>query len=241
MNLIGVQMDVKFLAAAAACPWSGYAPATISFCERRLCDWVVEPANTWSNLAYVAVGCVILFLQRRRLRTALSAIGLSAVLVGIGSFAFHATGTFFGEYLDVSAMFLISALFIAFGARRLWIWPDDGLIKLYLGLVAVSMALLAAVKVSGIPMFTAQIVAASLIEIRLVRRSGRGAVDYRYLWCLIGFFAVAFTAWALDVTRVVCDPDNHLVTGHALWHVANSFCLLFFYLYQRQFFALSDL
>ena len=29
------------------------------------CSWVVEPANTWSNLAYLVVGVVIYFAARR--------------------------------------------------------------------------------------------------------------------------------------------------------------------------------
>ena len=49
------------------CPWSNWAPATISFCEERLCAWVVEPSNAWSNLAFVAGGAVMLW-QSRNLR-----------------------------------------------------------------------------------------------------------------------------------------------------------------------------
>jgi hypothetical protein len=220
------------------CPWSGYAPATIEFCEKRLCDWVVEPSNAWSNLAYIIVGLVVIYLQRRSLRSALTAIGVSGVLIGIGSFAFHATGVFFGEYLDVSAMFLISGLFISFGVRRLWGWNDRDLVKLYLAIVAVSMALLAIVRPSGIPMFTLQIVVAGVVEMRLIRRLRGTGINYTPLKLLIGFFAFAFLAWTLDITHVVCDPDNHFITGHAIWHVSNSLCLLFFYLFQRPFFAI---
>ena len=46
----------------AMCPWSDYAPATIAFCERRLCAWIVEPSNAWSNVAYVLVGLLSLVL-----------------------------------------------------------------------------------------------------------------------------------------------------------------------------------
>src|SRR5690606_5856714 len=116
------------------CPWSRFDPGTIAFCERRLCAWIVEPSNTWSNLAYIAVGLYLLWICRDRRHEALSAVGVTAVLVGIGSFAFHATGTFIGEVLDVSAMYLISGLFITFNTRRLFAWSERQLLALYVAL-----------------------------------------------------------------------------------------------------------
>ena len=87
---------------AASCPWSHYAPASISFCEERICAWIVEPSGAWSNLAYVVVGIVILLRSRRAMRTfrAVDAVGVVALLIGFCSFAFHATGTRIGETLD---------------------------------------------------------------------------------------------------------------------------------------------
>ena len=34
------------------CPWSGFTPPNVDWCEEELCAWVVNPADTWSNLAY---------------------------------------------------------------------------------------------------------------------------------------------------------------------------------------------
>ena len=38
------------------CPWSGFAPPDLKHCETNLAAWITTPANTWSNLAYIAVG-----------------------------------------------------------------------------------------------------------------------------------------------------------------------------------------
>ncbi len=214
----------------------------MQFCERRLCEWVVEPSNGWSNLAYIFIGFYVLWLNRQHLRSALTTIGISAILVGIGSFGLHGTGTFVGEVLDVSAMYLISGLFIVFNIRRRWAWSDRNIVAFYVILVALSVFQLVLLHYNGIAMFAAQVTAAGLIEINLIRRrrTGREASprpQYKYLLLLCGFFTVAFISWSLDITGVMCDPDNHVFTGHAFWHVSNSFCLLFFYLFQRQFFA----
>lgn len=216
------------------CPWGAYAPATTQFCERRLCAWIAEPANTWSNLAYFCIGFWILWLNRHRRRSVLSAVGVTALLVGFGSFAFHATGTFVGEVLDFSAMYLIGGLFVVCNVRRLWRWSDRAVLVLYVAISVASSALLVASRVTGIPVFIVQVVVAGSMELVLYRRHA-GITEVRHLQLLIGFFVAAFSAWSLDITGLVCDPDNHLFTGHALWHVANSFCLLWFYRHHEQF------
>jgi hypothetical protein len=216
------------------CPWSKFEPGTVEFCERRLCAWIVEPSNTWSNLAYIAVGLYLLWICRREWRNALTAVGVTAVLVGIGSFIFHATGTFFGEVLDISAMYLISGLFITFNVKRLYDWNDKKLLQLYVGISLASIALLIATKHSGIPVFVLQVTIAGIMEIQLFRRK-TVPTDYRQLIYLIVVFAISFTFWALDIRKRLCNPDNHLLTGHAVWHLSNSLCLLFFYRFHKQF------
>src|SRR5712671_5207289 len=107
------------------CPWSGHAPATISFCERRLCAWIVEPSNAWSNVAYVLVGLFIIWRNSERSRDARTAIGVGAVLIGLGSFSFHATGIRVFEIVDVSTMYVISGLGLTFALKRWRGWSDS--------------------------------------------------------------------------------------------------------------------
>jgi hypothetical protein len=217
-----------------ACPWSDYTPASIAFCERRLCALVVEPSNAWSNLGYVLVGLYL--LSRARGRGPLLAVGVAGVLIGLGSFAFHATGVRVGELLDVTAMYLFGALGVVFSLRRLRPVPDGMLIAFYTALVTGSALFMAATGSNGILVFTAQIVFTVVAELYLAVRR-HGATAYRYLRWTVGAFALAFLIWNLDKWGVVCDPDNHLVTGHAVWHVLTAVALLFFYSYQEQFFV----
>lgn len=218
-----------------SCPWQAFSPGTISFCETRLCGWIAEPANTWSNLAYFLIGFYILWNCRGRLRDPLTLVGVTAVLVAIGSTIFHATGTFFGEVLDVSAMYLISGLFIVFGAKRLWPISDRHIWQIYAAIVASAIALLIATRWSGIPVFVLHVTIAVLIEGRLYRQHVRGTINYKPLMLMVSFFVAAFTMWNLDIKLILCNPDNHIFTGHSFWHVANSFCLWFFYKFHRQF------
>jgi hypothetical protein len=207
------------------CPWSGYEPATITWCEERICGWVVEPSNAWSNLGYVIVGLLVLATARRRVPLVL--IGVASVCIGFGSFAFHATGTRIGELIDVSAMYLLGGLGVMFAARRLFDLSTTGLVLGYLAVVAVSVGLMIALHNNGIVVFALQVTFTVAAEIRLYR-SGRAAPSYTDQKWMIACFALAFFIWNLDRSRIACAPTNHLVTGHAAWHVLTAIAVYFF-------------
>lgn len=214
------------------CPWSGYAPATIAFCERRLCAWVVEPSNAWSNIAYVLVGAWILWRRRARPTSALSAIGIAAVLLGLGSFGFHATGVRVFEVVDVAGMYLISGLALAFALQRLRGWSDVVAIGFLVGSVAVSSVLMIALGNDGIVMFGGQSLAVLAIELRLRSRTPAGVG--RWLLGAVAVLGVGLVIWVLDLRGPLCDPDNHLVTGHAVWHVLTALSLLCFFQFHER-------
>lgn len=209
------------------CPWSDYAPATIAFCERRLCAWVVEPSNAWSNLAYVMVGIWILWRRRARPATSLTSIGVAAVLLGLGSFSFHATGIRLFEVVDVSGMYLISGLALTFALQRALGWRDGVAVGFFAASVLASSFLMVALGNNGIGMFAIQTVAAIGIEARLWADTPVAIAP----WMLRAVVAsvVAFVVWVLDKEGLLCDPDNHLVTGHAVWHVLTAVAILFFF------------
>ncbi len=226
-------MLASLLQIVGECPWDGCDPATIEFCERRLCAWVAEPANAYTSLTKTLVGLAILWSGRKH-RDVLLAIGVAAFFQGFFGFSFHATGCFWGEALDVSGMFTLSGLFVAFAARRLWGWSGRTVVLCFLALVVGSVALLLTFRPIGIALFTAQIVGWVGLEVQLYRTQ-RAATRYGYLQLMVATFAVAFTVWILDITRVVCDPDNHIFNLHSAWHVLTSLCIYWFYRYQTQF------
>jgi hypothetical protein len=214
------------------CPWSGYAPATIAFCERRLCAWVVEPSNAWSNVAYVVVGIWILWQRRGRPASALSAIGVAAVLLGLGSFSFHATGVRVFEVVDVAGMYLISGLALTFALQRLRGWSDGVAVGFFAGLVTVSSVLMVALGNDGIVVFGVQAIAVMAMEWHLWARTP--AVVGRWLLAAVGALGLGFVIWVLDLRGPLCDPDNHFVTGHAAWHVLTALSLLFFFQFHER-------
>lgn len=208
----------------------------MSFCEQRLCSWVVEPANTWSNLGYIIVALMIWKANDSSQQPALFLPGFCSLVVGIASALFHGTGTRWAELLDVSAMYLISALFIAFSLFHLRHWSLWRLLVVYVGICTISIVMMIATNSSGIKMFAAHLVVAVGLEFKLFRTRGWSPAYRELRWMSIAF-GLSYVCWLLDFHRIVCWPENHILGGHALWHLINASCLWFFYRYQKPYFT----
>lgn len=203
------------------CPWESFAPGTVAFCEERLCAWVVEPSNTASSLAYVAVGVALGVHAIRARDPRLVAVALAEIGIGLGSVAFHATGTFVGELLDQAGMFMLSCLILVFAAARGSSWAPAWTAGVYATAVLASTGALLLVRPAGIPLFAVQLAVGLGWELRHRARSGQPEAWVDLLRG-IGIFGVAFAIWITDITGLVCEPTNHLLTGHAVWHLLNA-------------------
>lgn len=219
------------------CPWDGLTPGTVRFCEDRLCAWVAEPSNAWSSAAYVIVGVWLMISHARRARDArLWAVAAAEVLIGVGSFAFHGTGSFAGEIIDQAGMFMLSCLILSFAAGKARGIPAARTAELYAATTIASTLSLFVVRPIGIPLFALELFTGLGCEVLQWRRAADKA-PYRLLFAGIGVFLVSFVIWILDISRVACRPDNHVITGHAVWHVLNAISIERLYRFYAASFA----
>lgn len=227
-------------ARAPGCPWADWAPGTVQFCEERLCAWVAEPSNAWSSLAYIVIG---LFMVRRALRPAEPRslmVAVAQILIGIGSFFFHGSGTFWGELVDQIGMFMLSGLILACSAAQARSISGRRTVTIYVSLVVASTLLLLVVRPIGIPLFALQLAAGLGWQILLwSRSSGLPRAAHRPFFVGVGLFLVSFAIWITDISRLICRPDNHVITGHAVWHVLNAISIERLFTFYRNRFAAS--
>jgi len=218
------------------CPWDGWAPGgTVTFCEARVCGWVVEPSNAWSNLAYIVIGLFLLRANGSRWDRREALVAPLAIVMGLASFLFHASGTHLGEVVDDTAMYGLSSLFISNALSRWRGWSHHRTLAVFLALWGLSALIRINMTVLGIPFFATQLIAFTALENHLGRR--HPGPHLRWLWALGGVFAFSFAMWTLDATRILCHPDNHFLTGHAVWHLGTATCL---WIYYRFLVALPD-
>jgi len=214
--------------------YSDWAPSTHIWCEEQLCSWIREPANTFSNVSYVIVGILILINARKFSYPHLRMLGWFTILLGIMSGFYHATSSFVGEVLDYSSMFLISAYVLVANLSRLFIWSPRRVATSALLLFTVSVIGLVQLRTVGAVFFFVQITAAVIVEV-VLRKRATPMPDQKNMWKSLGLLLFAWAIWSLDTHRIVCDPKNHFINGHAIWHVLTAVSIFFLFKFYSQF------
>jgi hypothetical protein len=211
------------------CPWSGFTPPNVDWCEQELCAWVVNPADTWSNLLYLALGVWMWHDARSRGRADLRLFGPASIAVGVFSGIYHASYTWLLQFFDFVGMFVFCFVVIARNARRLGWVGARGEPRFFLAGVAASSALVPPLFAAGAPIqgTVALCIALALGQEAWLRRGAQERLPRAY-WTGLALLAAGGVCSLLDVTRVWCDP-THWLQGHAVWHVLTACALLAFY------------
>ena len=214
------------------CFWVNFSPPTIQFCENNLCGLITQPANTWSNFAYIFVGTYLLFKDKANGKIT----GWIAILIGISSFLYHASFTFLMQYFDLSSMFLFSSFFLTANLCRSDFLKTKNRVKTMFLIVAVSMGLLYFFRKTGIPIFSLQIIAAGILELYIFKNKNLSS-NYKNILTALILFIVAFVIWLLDLFKIFCDKDNHIFQGHAIWHILTALSILFIHKFYSESFG----
>lgn len=217
-------------------PWAAFRQAPLEFCEETLDGWIKQPANTWTNVAFVVAAVWIWRNTRQPSELHLRTIALVALCTGLGSAFYHASGTWLGALADYTGMFMSGALMVAFNVRRWLGWPFPLVYATFATLTAVFLLTMVCFPGSerwvfalGSPCW--------VIEIRLFLRD-RHRTRYRHYVTGVAAIAGASTFWVLDAQRILCVPDNHVFTAHSMWHVLLAVAFVSFHRFYAQFEAL---
>lgn len=222
--------------------WTVFAPATCTatrcFCELpRVGNLILQPANTLSSFAYVLIGFVMIGLASARdtqsslSPLAMRTLGVTSIIVGLGSALLHATLTLWGQFFDVVGMYLIGSFFLVRALARWRNIPDRRATLFYIALCGVLIALLIMLPEVRRWLFAVLLMAAIIIELAFARPL-RPSVRLAYYVSGIAATALAFGFWISDQQGIVCDPGS-LLQGHAVWHVLGAVSLWLTFCYYR--------
>ena len=224
------------------CPWydmyQRFGPANVKWCEHRLCAIIQEPANTWSNLAYIFPALVIFWWGLKIKNKQTQFYGVTLFIVGAFSLFYHMTNNYFTQYLDFFGMFMLMSMLMMYNFKRLSWLPSWGDIKVFLlWFIPLNgvFALFTVLEIN-IQAIVALLVLCVVGTEFLCRRNPK-VVDnpsLKYFFISLFFMSVAISFSIADAKRAFCDPHNHVVQGHALWHFFAGIGLSFAYLYFRQ-------
>jgi hypothetical protein len=196
------------------------------FCEHNQARCVGQPANTWSNAAYLlaalAIGVSWLHpraplrpegLSDRAFRRLLAA---ACVYLAFGSALYHASVVRWAEVWDMSGTYSVVFVLLGYTAVRL-IGPErravvvTGVISV-LGVLALATVL--KFHIEDFLLFPAAVVLLAL-SLGVLLRQGRA--ERTPLLAALAATTLGASVWLLDLQRILCDPHS-LLQGHALWH-----------------------
>lgn len=207
---------------AVPCPWSYLTPDPTPVCERALCALIVQPCNTWTNIGYLIVS--LLIWNNKKLGPNRYFFGFTIFLLSIGSTLFHMTGTLLGKQIDVGTMILLSSLGLTFTIRRFFSLSPAQLIYTYLGL-ALSALLVMGNARGGTVAFMLHVLLIYVLELKFAKRNEIAPEQTRLLVRSLILFLIALVFNILDQKHILCIPDNHIMTGHGIWHLMAAYCI----------------
>lgn len=208
-----------------ACPWISNSP--FKHCEAELCAWVVQPGNTWTNIGYLIVAFLVFRASPPERKSMRWLFITTSIFLFICSSLFHATGTVWGQILDMYTMLAFSMLFLSSALERVYQFTPRQTVFLYLGGMGLSF-LYPLFLFSGKPVFGAELILAIGFESYLVRK-GKGHLHRKFFFQAIGVFAIALVCLYLDINRIVCDPNNHIFPLHGAWHFLAAWAIFLMY------------
>ena len=222
------------------CPWHEAAVAVgapnIKWCEATLCGWISEPANTWSNLAYLVVGAVIAWQNRRVPHYELRWMGPAMLLMGGFSLVYHASNNYLTQVFDFLGMYLLVFWMLVINLRRMGWFARERQKAVFVALCVAGTLLVHLMYLAELK-FQLIIAAASLaIVISEVMTWRYQRVRLSNFLAGLVLLCVAQAASLADLTRVYCEPGSWL-QGHAVWHVLSAVALYFACRHYRALFA----
>jgi hypothetical protein len=157
--------------------------------------------------------------------------GAAGILIGIGSIVYHSSLSFFGQVVDVLAMYLLTSFMALYNVSRLHRMRGGIFFLVYLlANVAVGYASI------RWPLLRRQIfivlLLAVLVSEVVVHRKRQPKAEMAYFWAAIAGLVLACASWILDITRTICLPDS-LLQAHALWHIFMAVAIGFAFFYYR--------
>lgn len=247
--------------------WNAMALAggnTLHFCEFNRNDLIIKQiANTWSNLAYLFVGFILLsiglkdhlFKKRHELNNLIARhpgftvmLGVALIYLFIGSFFYHASLTRTFQILDVAGIYAVVIAMLAYNIFRAFptIRLKQNRKLTHKAILAIGLVLNIFVVVE-VYKWNINVVFPILIGLLLVfnilhLKNKKVTQHYvRYVWLAISSMSVAGTLWILDRSNVLCNPTS-IFQGHALWHILTAMAVLMTYLsYRTETFSTEDL
>lgn len=156
-------------------------------------------------------------------------IGISSLIIGIGSAFYHASLTFIGQFFDVFGMFLLAVFLLVYALERILNLRLSTTLSLFLLFNLFLTWLQIAIPETRRYAFAIILILALICEY-YYRVKSNPTIEIKWLRLGMSLLTVAYIIWILDATRTVCF-EHSLIQGHAIWHILGAVSVLFVHRY----------
>ena len=210
-----------------SCPWYPYAQEfgapNIKWCEENLCQWISEPANTYSNFAYIVVAILLaLVTTKKQADSDLSMFPRLLFFLGLASGFYHASNHYLSQLGDFLLMYLYIFWGMTINLKRMGKINDGNKYYFFGGFTVLFMVLTHFLYLSYLPIQYLIIVATAFFLFSEFQVRHHKSVNYRYLFLGLGFIAAGEVFSIMDLKRIFCNPQDHIIQGHAIWHLLSA-------------------
>ena len=217
----------------------------ICYCEKLRPGMVKQPSNTWSNLAFVLVGLLILIHaggaqaegQNPMVTIPFFSIGIGIVIVtlGIGSIFFHGSMTSWGNLLDNLGMYWFLSFALLYDIFRLFNASDVGVFIVIFLLINVFVGIFRGLdegseKYVFPALFISLIIIEFLFGIGVIGVAGVERSLFPWFAAELGAFTLALVIWWFSRTGKPLCREDWRIQGHAVWQILGAFATGFLYL-----------
>lgn len=224
-----------------SCPWYSITEAqgapNIKWCEETLCQWVSEPANTWSNLGYLFVGIIVTWIAyKNRHNFQLKQFGPIIFFMGAMSFFYHQSNFYGSQILDFVGMFFFVGWAKGMNLIRLGKLKKNHLIGFNVLVAVIYTIVMHIMYITGIKFQMLVLISGFLILGTEIAAQKKHRTDIYWFVASIIILIVAFGFSISDGQRIWCDPTQHgwFSQGHALWHWTAAIAMFTIYKHYSQ-------
>jgi Ceramidase len=223
------------------CPWHSFAESmgspNIKWCEETICSWISEPANAWSNAAYLISTLIIFYLAyKNKHHSILKKFPIVIFIMGGFSFIYHLSNFYGTQVLDFVGMFFLLGWTTGFNLIRMEKMKRSHLWIYMAVVIAVNTALVHVLYLMNIKFQFIMLVGAILIVFSEYLARERTKVNYGWFVGSLFLLTVALAFSLADHTKLWCDPSQHglFSQGHALWHWISGLAMIGIYKHYSQ-------
>jgi len=201
------------------------------FCEQIENGIIAQTSNTLSLIPVILFGVYLIIKHKDRKNIFPFLIGLSTVILGIGSMLLHATITYFGAMADWLGMYMTVFTLM------LWSINNTKHFSRYKNIAFLTMLTIIFMTVSYHYMFLGRIIFALALlitmslEIYTLKCNILARKNLKYFITSIILMLISYFIHQLDERRIICNPVS-IVQLHSIWHILIIPIIYFFYKYK---------